>query len=68
LFLVLYLIPPTYLTQQTTNTGLKVRATLDEGQYPTGIQVTDEQVNSIQIERNTFHGEWNYKVRPSQPR
>lgn len=48
-----------------TTTGLKVNAVLDEGNYPTGIQVSDEQFNSISIERNSFHGEWNYQIRPS---
>lgn len=50
---------------QTTK-GLKVNAALDEGQYPTGIQVSDEQFNSIVLEHDTFHGEWNYQILPSQ--
>ena len=54
------------IANTTTTTGLKVAAVLDEGQYPTGIQVTDEQVNSIQIKPNSFHGEWNYQVLPLQ--
>jgi hypothetical protein len=49
-----------------TTTGLKVNAALDEGQYPIGIQVSEEQLNSILIERDTFHGEWNYQILPSQ--
>jgi hypothetical protein len=35
------------IANTTTTTGLKVNAALDEGQYPTGIQVTDEQFDSI---------------------
>ena len=49
-----------------TSTGLKVNAALDEGKYPTGIQVSQEQFNSILIEHDTFHGEWNYQILPSQ--
>jgi hypothetical protein len=49
-----------------TTTGLKINAVLDESKYPTGIQVSDEQINSILIEYNTFHGEWNYKILKSQ--
>ncbi|MGL4620726.1 MAG: ISAzo13 family transposase [Chroococcidiopsis sp.] len=48
-----------------TTTGLKVNAALDEGTYPVGIQVSDEQINSVLIEHDTFHGEWNYKISPS---
>jgi hypothetical protein len=49
-----------------TTTGLKVNAAIDGGTYPTGIQVSDQQINSILIEYDTFHGEWNYKILPSQ--
>lgn len=54
------------IANTTTTTGLKVNAALDKGQYPTGIQVTDEQFDSIQIEKDLFHGEWNYRILPSQ--
>lgn len=49
-----------------TTTGLKVNAAIDEEKYPTGIQVSDEQFDSILIEHDSFHGEWNYQIRPSQ--
>lgn len=39
-------------------------AELDEGQYPVGIEITDEQFNQINIERDRFHGECNYKILP----
>lgn len=54
------------IANTTTTTGLKVNAALDEGQYPTGIQVTDEQFDSIHLEKDLFHGEWNYRILPSQ--
>jgi hypothetical protein len=39
-------------------------AALDEGHYPTGIETTDEQFQSIQLEKADFHGEWNDKILP----
>ena len=48
----------------TTRKGLKVRAELDSAQYPKGIKVTDEELKAIQIERDEFHGEWNYSILP----
>lgn len=47
-----------------TKAGLEVTARLDRKLYPTGIKVTDKELNSIAIERNTFHGEWNYNIKP----
>ena len=55
----------------TSRTGLKVKAQLDTGTYPTGIQVTDEQLAAVPVKPHTFHGEWNYTIggrRPPQPR
>ncbi len=52
------------IANTTTTTGLKVMAALDQGQYPIGIEVTHEQFNQINIERDRFHGEWNYKILP----
>ena len=30
-----------------------------------GIKVTDEEKKSINIERDDFHGEWNYCIKPN---
>lgn len=49
-----------------TSTGLSVNAALDEGLYPTGIQVSKEHFDAILIEPDTFHGEWNYQILPMQ--
>ena len=54
------------IANTTTTTGLKVNAALDEGQYPVGIQVTEEQFDAIHLEKDRFHGEWNYRILPSQ--
>ena len=48
----------------TTKTGLKVRAQIDANLYPLGIQVSDQQIAGLNIERDSFHGEWNYKILP----
>lgn len=48
----------------TTTQGLEVEARLDHNLYPTGIKVTDLELDAIALERDTFHGEWNYKIKP----
>jgi DDE family transposase len=48
----------------TTEQGLRVRAELDENVYDAGIKVTDEELAAVAIERDDFHGEWNYRIRP----
>ena len=49
----------------TTTTGLRVRAQLDQGYYPTGIKVTDKQLAAVPLRRHDFHGEWNYTISPT---
>ena len=49
----------------TTKKGLKVRAQIDSNLYPAGIKVTDKQLADLNIERNPFHGEWNYEIIPA---
>jgi hypothetical protein len=48
----------------TTTSGLKIKAALDEGIYPTKQKVSDEEMCAIKINREEFHGEWNYSIRP----
>jgi Rhodopirellula transposase DDE domain len=50
----------------TTRAGLQVKAALDTAFYPSGIKVSDEELNAVNIERNEFHGEWNYCIRPNK--
>jgi len=49
----------------TTTTGLVVKAVLDENEYKTGIKITDEQTKEWNIEKNNFHGKWNYIIKPN---
>lgn len=48
----------------TTETGLEIQSVLDENQYELGRKVSDEELNAVNIERSTFHPEWNYKIKP----
>ena len=50
----------------TTKTGLAIRSELDEGNYPTGREVSDEQMEGLSIRRDKFHGEWNYTILPRE--
>lgn len=48
----------------TTTKGLTVKAKLDEKIYLTGIKVTEQEKENLNIVRNDFHGEWNYVIAP----
>ena len=53
------------LIGNTTNRGgLVVRARLDRRKYPTGKRVTAKELRALKIERDEFHGDWNYVIRP----
>ena len=45
-----------------TRSGLKVRAELDNTDYPKGIIVPDDDFDAIKIDRDDFHGDWNYCI------
>jgi hypothetical protein len=48
----------------TTRKGLKVHAEIDHRTYPTGIKVSDKELLQINLQRDDFHGEWNYEILP----
>ena len=50
------------ISATTTDTGLKVRAELDENKYPKGVKVSDIQIAAVNLTRHSFHGDWNYTV------
>jgi DNA-binding phage protein len=50
----------------TTTTGLTVVCQLDQNTYPAGVKVSQKAMDEIHLQRDTFHGEWNYTILPSQ--
>lgn len=47
-----------------TEEGLEVHCWLDSKTYRTGRKVTDEEMRSVRLRRNAFHGDWNYEIQP----
>ncbi|MCH7885631.1 MAG: ISAzo13 family transposase [Planctomycetes bacterium] len=47
-----------------TRQGLTVRCVLDRKKYPKKIKVTDEQMQTLRLTPDRFHGDWNYTIRP----
>jgi hypothetical protein len=54
------------ISHTTSKEGLTVTAVKDSRTYPTGIQVSDDELASLHIVRNAFHGEWNYTFQPKE--
>jgi hypothetical protein len=48
-----------------TEGGLKVRCMLDRRVYPTKVKISETQMRTIHLIPDTFHGEWNYTIRPT---
>jgi len=49
----------------TTATGLRVQGALDTNASPTGRKVTDDELARVRLQRDPFHGEWNYTILPA---
>jgi Rhodopirellula transposase DDE domain len=47
-----------------TRNGLAIKVILDEKKYEKGKKVSDHDFNLINIKRRSFHGEWNYVIKP----
>lgn len=50
-----------------TNTGLEVKAVLDENEYIAGREISDDEIATLNIHGDEFHPEWNYTIRPRIP-
>jgi len=48
-----------------TRKGLHIKAALDQGRYENGVKVSDQQFATINLNPQSFHGDWNYKIGPS---
>jgi len=54
------------IANTATKAGLKIRAALDRGTYPTGLPIADEELAAVNLKRADFHGEWNYAIHPTR--
>ena len=45
-----------------TEKGLSIRCVLDEAAYEKGVVVSDTEFDSININTDDFHGDWNYTI------
>jgi transposase len=52
----------------TTQAGLTVQCQLDTNTYPAGRKVPEEEMATLSLLPHTFHGEWNYTIRPREAR
>jgi len=54
------------LSGTTNDKGLTVTAIKDGNSYPTGIKITKKEMKALNIVRDSFHGDWNYTIKPQQ--
>jgi len=47
-----------------TKKGLKIQTSVDTNEYAKGIKITDQEIKTLALEREEFHGEWNYTLHP----
>ena len=51
-----------------TKTGLTITARLDAKRDEKGRRVSDQALRRVNLQRDPFHGEWNYSILPRSPR
>lgn len=52
------------ITSTKTKTGLTIQARLNKKNYKKGIKVSKKEMQSLNISKDKFHGEWNYTIKP----
>ena len=52
------------IANTTTKAGLKIKCAVDYSNYETGIQVSDEEMNDLNLTPDKYHGNWNYCIAP----
>ena len=51
-------------TSKRNKKGLKIQTAVDINEYAKGIKITDHEIKTLALEREEFHGEWNYTLHP----
>ena len=54
------------ISNTKTKTGLEIKARLDEKEYKKGIRISDQELKNVNLQKNEFHGEWNYAISPKK--
>lgn len=54
------------ISKTTTTTGLKINCRVDKRKYETGVKVTDEEYENINLIRCEILGDWNYIIKPKK--
>jgi hypothetical protein len=43
---------------------LVIKTSVETNQYAKGTKITDDEIQALALERDAFHGEWNYTLHP----
>ena len=62
--LVSYAVILQLIAATTTEAGLTVQCQLDTTSYPAGRKISEEEMATLSIQPDSFHGEWNYTILP----
>ena len=62
--LLSYAVILSLIAATATDTRLTVESYLDTKTYPAGLKVSDADMATIRLQRDAFHGEWNYTIVP----
>jgi len=57
-----YLAVVEFINHTKTKAGLRVQARLDQGLYQEGIQVSDEELATVNLEPHSYLPDWNYTI------
>jgi len=50
------------ISATTTQKGLRIRAERDMEWYPTGVKITNAELNAVPFTPHSWHGGWNYTI------
>ena len=61
-----YQLALNYIRTTTTTTGLTVAATFVRRHFPTGVRITDDEMEAIDLTPHKTLPKWNYTLRPNR--
>ena len=54
------------IANTTTKSGLKIKRAVDSNAYQKSIKISDDDMMDLFIVRDTYHGDWNYRILPRE--